>query len=367
MAITRASEASKGSLISTSKSNMNKILLDFCGRQTSRYLASLSLLLTVSTVIGEDSTNSSAASSQTERAATGPILSVVFDDPNRLFLDHPDGLSLLDFRNSSDIESENAATAVGGLVHIKVNSGDGQWSEDGDPPKAFVLLSKPDEGVNSALRIVGNKGVPGTSGVVRIVPQGAETSMGAMSSFNERKIFLNGGIDLFFRYSEEPPSMDLMPFIFSSQGGLHFVIHADQKSVIAILNDPQERQIFDTDLDGSADAARVESALVNQILLDPERFHHLAIWFQTAEDGTITMKVFCKGGAGPINTAEDTDLVSKGTFRIITDDTTALFEQGSLAIGPNSRNLPDIVHTDIAAFRIFAPAPDVFPDLAGKK
>ena len=346
---------------------MNKILLDFCGRQTSRYLASLSLLLTVSTVIGEDRTNSSAASPQTERAATGPILSVVFDDPNQLFLDHPDGLSLLDFRNSSDIESENVATGVGGLVHIQVNSGDGQWSEDGDPPKAFALLSKPDEGVNSALRIVGNKGVPGTSGVVRIVPQGAETSMGAMSSFNEGKIFLNGGIDLFFRYSEEPPSMDLMPFIFSSQGGLHFVIHADQKSVIAILNDPQERQIFDTDLDGSADAARVESALVNQILLDPERFQHLAIWFQTAEDGTITMKVFCKAGAGPINTAEDTDLVSKGTFRIITDDTTALFEQGSLAIGPNSRNFPDIVHTDIAAFRIFAPAPDVFPDLAGKK
>ena len=191
--------------------------------------------------------------------------------------------------------------------------------------------------------------------------------MGAISQFNEGKIFLNGGIDLFFRYSEEPPTMDLMPFIFSSQGGLHFVAHADQKSVIAILYDQQERQIFDTDLDGSADATRVESALVNQILLDPEKFQHLAIWFQTAEDGTTTMKVFCKAGAGPINPAEDTDLASKVTFRIITDDAKALLEQGSIAIGPNSRNFPDIVHTDIAAFRIFAPAPDVFPDLEGKK
>ena len=302
---------------------MNKIFLHFWGRQTSRYLVSLGLLLTVSTVIGEDS---SPASPPTEGAATGPILSVVFDDPNQLFLDHPDGLSLSDFRNSSDLESEDVTTGVGGATHIKVNDGDGQWSEDGEPPKSFVLLSKPDEGVNSALRIVGNKGVPGTSGVVRIVPQGAEASMGAISQFNEGKIFLNGGIDLFFRYSEEPPTMDLMPFIFSSQGGLHFVAHADQKSVIAILYDQQERQIFDTDLDGSADATRVESALVNQILLDPDKFQHLAIWFQTAEDGTTTMKVFCKAGAGPINPAEDTDLASKATFRIITDDAKALLE-----------------------------------------
>ncbi len=344
---------------------MNTKLLHSSLHRTSLRLLCLGLLLAVDPLMAQETASGGATSEQAQGTTAAPILSVVFDDPNHLFLEHPEGMSRLDFSNNSEIETKEVATGVGGAAHIKVNDGDGEWAESQDPPKSFVLLSNPDEGVNSALRIVGNKSVPGTSGILRIVPQGIETSMAAISSSKDGKIILNGGIDIFLRYSEEPSSLDLMPFIFSSQGGLHFVVHADQKSVIAMLYDQEERSIFDTDLDGSADAAKVESSLVNQAEFDPEKFQHLAIWFQTAEDGTVTMKVFSKVGSGSINTAEDTDLVSKATFRIITDDTAALFEQGSLAIRPNSRSFPDVVRTDLAAFRIFAPAPTVFPNLAG--
>ena len=234
-------------------------------------------------------------------------------------------------RNDPEIQRQDVATGVG--ASAKVEIGDGDWVEgSGEPPKSFLLLSNPADGIKSALRLNGNKLVPGTSGSVRITPQAVETSMASLSSFKNGKVFLNGGIDMFFRYSEEPPAQaNLMPDIFGSQGpGLHFLVEAHEGSVVAMLNDEKGELIFDTDLDGAADAARVNTTFANSAEFDPENFQHLAVWFQTAEDGTVTLKVFFKAGAGSINTGEDVDLVSTGSFRVITEDSTKLFEHGSL-------------------------------------
>jgi hypothetical protein len=148
---------------------------------------------------------------------------------------------------------------------------------------------------------------------------------------------------------------------------LHFVIHAHEESVIAFLNDSQGQQVFDTDLDGTADAERVDTTKANSVQFDAEKFQHLAVWFQTAEDGTVTMKVFFKSGVGPIETADDSDLVSSASFRIITAESSKLLEHGRLTIGANSRENPTTAQADVAAFRLFAPAPPVFPNLAGEK
>ena len=139
------------------------------------------------------------------------------------------------------------------------------------------------------------------------------------------------------------------------------------ESVTGILIDSDGQQVFDTDLDGTVDAERVESVKVNTAQFDPEKFQHLAVWFRTADDGTVTMKVFFKPGTGPINTAEDADLVSAISFRVITDNSAKLLEHGSLAITANSRAYPEVIHSDIAAFRLFAPTPAVFPSLAGEQ
>jgi hypothetical protein len=102
---------------------------------------------------------------------------------------------------------------------------------------------------------------------------------------------------------------------------------------------------------------------VNVAEFDPEKFQHFAIWFKTAEDGTVTLKVFFKAGNASINTGEDADLVSACSFRIITEDSKKLFDPGSLVIGPSSRRHPEVIQDDVAAFRLFAPAPTVFPEL----
>ena len=302
-----------------------------------------------------------------QATAGSAILSVVFDDPQQLFAAFPDGVSREEMQKTSDLHDKHVATGTGGSAKLEIGGGD--WVEgSGEAPKAFVLLVNPDEGVKAALRINGNKSVPGTSGVARIIPDAAETSMAAISTFKDGKIFLNGGIDIFFRYSEEPPPVDLAPFLFSSQGpGLHFGIHAHEQSFAAFLNDSEGTQIFDKDLDGTPDAERVDTEKTNNAQLDPEKFQHLAVWFQTADDGTVTMKVFFKAGTGAINTAEDTDLVSATSFRIITDNPAKLLEHGSLAVAANSRANPDTIHNDVAAFRLFAPTPTVFPSLGGEQ
>ena len=302
------------------------------------------------------------AAAETQTSTATPILSVVFDDPNQLFSAHAEGISFTDVRNSPEIVDKDVATGIGGSAKIEISGGSEEGAEE--PTKSLVLLSHPSEGVKAALRLTANKTVPGPSAIIRIKPESPETSLGAISSFKDGKVFLNGGFDMFFRYSEEPPPVDLVPFIFSSQGpGLHFVIHEHDQTIIAFLNDSEGKDIFDSDLDGTVDAQRVDTIKVNPVQLDPEKFHHLAVWFQTADDGTVTMKVFFKPGAGSINTAEDVDLVSAASFRIITDQAAKLLEQGSLAIGANSRANPDFIHNDVAAFRIFSPTPAVFPGL----
>jgi hypothetical protein len=338
---------------------MKKTILDALLRALSPSVLALILCCVADASAGQD--GEAAGASQTSVAS--PILSMVFDDPNQLFATYPDGISLFDVRNDSAIQEKTVATGTGGSGKIEIS---GEWEEGaGEPPKTFALLSSPDEGVKSALRITADKTVPGISAVIRIKPQTEESSMAAISTFKDGKVFLNGGIDLFLRYSEEPPPSDLVPFIFSSQGaGLHFGIQAHDQSIVAFLNDSEGQQVFDTDLDGAGDAERVDTIKVNPAQLDPQKFQHLAIWFQTADDGTVTVKVFFKTGPGPINTAEDVDIVSATSFRIITDQPGKLLEHGSLTIGANSRGYPEIIQNDIAAFRLFAPAPAVFPSLA---
>jgi hypothetical protein len=312
----------------------------------------------------ESSDQGGQASKETQPS---PILSVVFDDPNQLFASFSEGISLADMQNNSDLRDKEIATGTGGTAKLEIGGGD-RDEGSGDPPKAFAWLSNPDEGIKSALRVNGNKTVSGTSGAIRIKPAAEGNSMAAISQFKDGKIFLNGGIDMFFRYSEEPAPLDLAPFIFSSQGpGLHFAIHAADGSVIAFLNDPEGQQVFDTDLDGAADAERVDTVKVNSAQFNPEKFQHLAIWFQTADDGTVTMKIFFKMGAGSINTAEEVDLVSSTSFRILTDQASKLLQHESLAIAANSRGNPEMIHDDVAAFRLFAPAPAVFPGLTGEE
>ena len=121
------------------------------------------------------------AAGASQASVASPILSMVFDDPNQLFSTYPDGISLLDARNDSAIQEKTVATGTGGSGKIEIS---GEWEEGaGEPQKTFVLLSSPDEGIKSALRITADKTVPGIRAVIRIKPETEEGSMASISTF----------------------------------------------------------------------------------------------------------------------------------------------------------------------------------------
>ena len=220
-------------------------------------------------------------------------------------------------------------------------------------------------GTNAFLRLINDKEIPGSRGVV-ITPNGVEASLGAITQQAEGKLTFNGGVDMFFRYNEEIPSQqELIPNLLSiGGGGLRFIVEAEAGTIIATIVDDKEDKIFDTDFDGVADATRVSTLFVKGAPIDPEAPYHLAIAFETADSGVVTVKVFVKAGTGPIDTKQDEDMVSQTSFTALTEDPEKVLHGGSFSIGAISRTSPAKVILDLAAFRIFKPAPAIFPDVS---
>jgi hypothetical protein len=280
-----------------------------------------------------------------------PVLSFVFDDPNG---------------QAANVRDAQVASGTGGEARLRLEEAD--WSDPAAAEKVFQIVVDTTMGTKAFLRLINDKENPGSRGVV-IAPAGAEVSLAAISRNAEGKVAFNGGIDMFFRYSEELPSQqELLPNLLSIGGGsLRLVVEADSGSMIATLVDDKQGTIIDTDGDGTADATRVSTSPVKPAPIDPEAPYHLAIAFETGDSGVVTAKVFLKPGTGPIDTKQDEDLVSQATFSVITEDSETSLHNGSFSIGTISRTDPAKAILDLAAFRIFVPAPAIFPDISGKE
>jgi hypothetical protein len=296
------------------------------------------------------------------------ILSLTFDDPNGVLAAYPEGISLADTRNMPSIGESIVASGIGGSGKVKVEAG--EWVDDGgEPPKSVQLIEDSAMGTRAFVRLFRNKQVPGMRGDAIIIPSGTESSLASLSLLENGKVVLNGGLDMFFRYNEENPSQEeLVPNLFSAGGdGIGLIVESDSGSIAVSLNDSKGETSFDSDLDGSADATGVKTSSVRAAPIDPEAPYHLAISFQTADNGVVTVKVFLRPGDGAIDTSEDTDLVAKGEFSIIASDSEKSLKKGEFTIGADSRSSPEQAVLDLAAFRIFKPAPKIFPDISGKE
>lgn len=303
------------------------------------------------------------------QAYADPILTVVFDDPKELFASYTDGISIRELQATPSIRETEIATGVGGKAFLHVDTG--EWVEGSaePPPKSFELITDSSLGTKALLRLNNDKNVPGTRGFAVIRPDGIETSLSSLSRVENGKVLIDGGVDMFFRYNEENPSQqELVPNLLSTGGeGLRITVESDGGSVIAIFTDDKNESLFDTDLDGTADANRAKTEPVNAAPIDPEVPYHLAITLETADAGVVTAKVFLKQGNTAINTKEDVDLVSQTKFSVITEDGDKVLQRGTISIGADSRSSPSKAILDLAEFRIFRPAPAVFPDSSGKE
>jgi hypothetical protein len=301
------------------------------------------------------------------RSHADPILSLTFDDPNGVFKGYPEGISLPDTQSTATISEAEIASGFGGKVRLMIDST--EWVEGtAEPPKSFQLVADPVMGPKAFLRLINDKQVPGTRGFVVITPDGIETSLGALSQNEKGKVVLNGGLDLFFRCHEDDPQQEILPHLLWIGGdGLRLVVESDAGTLAASFSDEENGTIFDTDLDGTADAAMAKTSFVKATPIESDAVYHLALAFETSDAGIVTVKVFLKAGNGAINTKEDVDLVSKGSFSVITDDTGKTLRKSEFSIGAGARTSQLKAIVDLAAFRIFKPAPATFPDILGKE
>ena len=302
----------------------------------------------------------------TAQAQADPILSLTFDDPKDLFAAYAEGISLVDIQATPMIRETEIASGVGGIGRLKVDSTE-LVEGAGEPPTRFQLIRDTVMGTKAFLRLINDKRAPGTAGSTVITPSGFDSSLASFAQFDNGSVALNGGLDLFFRYTEENPSQpELVPNLFSAVGdGIRLFVESDGKGVNALFTNDKDGDLFDTDLDGKADAHRVMTSPVNPGQIDSEAVYHLAVSFQTADTGVVTVKVFLQSGYGAIDTREETDLVSTAEFRVITDDSEKSLKGGEFSIQADSRSGPERAILDLAAFRIFRPAPAIFPDISG--
>ena len=302
-----------------------------------------------------------------ERSQADPILSITFDDPNGLFTRYTDGISISEFQTTPEIRETKVATGIGGNAFLHIDTT--EWVEGSvdDPPKSFELISDSAMGTKAFLRLNDDKQVRGTRGLAVITPDGIERSLSSLSQVKDGKAIINGGVDMFFRYNEENPSQqEFDAKLLSTAGdGLRLTVESNAGSIVATLTDDKDAALFDTDLDGVADATKARTEPTNMAPIDPETAYHLAITLETADTGVVTMKVFLKQGNDAINTKEDVDLVSQASFSVITEDGDKTLQKRTISIGADSGSSPAKAILDLAAFRIFKPAPAVFPDSSG--
>jgi hypothetical protein len=304
----------------------------------------------------------------TARSQADAILSLTFDDPKDLFAGYAEGISLLDIQATPAIRETEVASGIGGTAQLKVDSTE-LVEGAAEPPTRFQLIKDSVMGTKAFLRLINDKRAPGTAGSAVVVPNGFENSLASLSTSENGKVALNGGVDMFFRYTEDAPSLpELIPHLLSVRGdGIRLLVESDAGSIAASFSDGKGETVFDTDLDGTADASGVKTSFVNAAPIDPEAPYHLAISFKTADTGVVTVRVFLQAGYGAIDTREDTDLVSKGEFSVVTDDSEKSLKNGDFSLGVDSRSSPERAILDLAAFRIFRPAPAIFPDISGKE
>ena len=287
------------------------------------------------------------------RSHADPILSLIFDDPNRTAI---------------TVHDTEVASGTGGKAQLEVEGVQGSdWTEGS--AQIFQVIEDSVMGTRAFIRLVNDKQVEG-GGMFRITPDGIENSLASLSQIENGKHLFNGALDMFFRYNEDLPSQqELVPnlLFIGRSGGLKLIVESDAGTIAAILEDEKGETVFDTDLDGVADATRAKTTFVKGVPIDPEVVYHLAVSFETTDDGVVTVKVFFKTGHGAINAKGDEDLVSQGSFSVISEDPEKALQNGSIVIGAHSRSSPAKVILDLAAFRIFKPAPAVFPDISGKQ
>lgn len=284
-------------------------------------------------------------------SAAEPVLDLTLNDPNGLIKGKAEGIGALGPAFSGP--TATIASGFGGRALPLIDVGTGTAA-----PGIRVLT---DRSLGTFLQITQRVGSSAKNVGVGILPGSGATSLSAIYKGNN---VLDGGFDFFFRLQRE--SQEGIPrIVFHSRCGpfeIGLKPSAKQDGFdVSFLT--KEAILEPTDIKVGP-KPNVAGKIVNPVPIEAGEVYHLAVLFQTASDGVVSIKVYLEKGAGEIHPENSAGLNSSLEFKI--DKPAAespVVGKATLVLG-----VQDFSQTlDVADFRIFAPAPSVFPALAAKK
>ncbi|CAN5688635.1 hypothetical protein BH09VER1_BH09VER1_03820 [soil metagenome] len=281
--------------------------------------------------------------------AADPVLDLTLNDPNGLITSN--GVAALSPAMTS--ATATIASGNGGRAQLVLDAGTG-----GTPP-TFNALS--DAALGPFLQMSQPAGSSAKNIGVAILPTSGATSLSAIYQGNNT---LDGGFDFFFRLKKD--SIEGLPrVVFHSRLGpfeIGLKPSAKQDGIeVTFLTKEAILERVDTK---AGPKPNVAGKIVNPVPIESGELYHLAVLCKTSGDGVVSIQVFLDKGVGEIRPDASTGLNASLDFKITkTAAESPVVGRSTLVLGTQ-----EFAQTlDVAQFRIYAPAPKIFPALTIKK
>ncbi len=281
--------------------------------------------------------------------AADPVLDLRLNDPSGLITSN--GVSAITPAMTS--ATATIASGNGGRIQPTLEPGAGKtpatFKELSDASLgAFLQMSQP---ADSAAKNIG----------VAILPASGATSLSAIYKGSNT---FDGGFDFFFRLQKDTTE-GLPRMVFHSRlGPFEIGLKASPKQDGIELTFLTKESILERVDTKSGPKSVVYGKIANPVPLESGELYHLAVLFKTAADGVVTIEVYVEKGVGDIHPDATTGLNTSVDFKITKPAAESpVVGRSTLTLGAQ-----EFAQTlDLALFRIYAPAPKVFPGLAAKK
>ena len=287
-----------------------------------------------------------------------PVLDLTFDDPQGLLKASPEGVARLtpEFARST----ASIASGQGGRALPQIADGPAAEREGKAPDARVRILSEPAMGTPAFVRFVLDANAVTRSVTAGIIPQSTEQSLSSFVSYEGGHALINGGFDFFFRAASEGGFQTKFVLQFK-MGGLGVNISARPGSNILLVKMGTGDKLIDLNGDKTGDKTGIDRKGESEIVFEPGRIYHAAVVFRTAQDGAMEMLFCVQPGSGPMKPDEAVAASVTG-FSVLEGNRSTAPEKIVLGIGQSQ----DPQTLDLARFRIFHPAPAVFPGIDAK-
>ncbi len=278
-------------------------------------------------------------------AMAGAELDLVMDDPASLLKSHPEGLSVLPAAFSSS--KATIASGVGGRAVPQIT---GATAES--PDAKVQILSEPALGPRPFFRATLNGASPVKQVGLGIIPD-KEASLQTFVKRENGQVKIAGAIDFLIRgtSSSGAPRFQLNTRI----ANLGVTVTTNPADGLLTLRIYTAGRSISVNSDKAGKRNMIEKRA--EIRLENDSIYHGALVFKPQADGSQMVSLCIAPGMGQLDPTATVAAMIDG-FELLEDPSTKETDKVTINLGRDEISQQTL---DVAAFRIFQPAPDVLP------